>query len=147
MEPNRAYDLPMAELDRFMTKLHLGYPNEAAETEMLGDVVGHHPISSRRSPWKSHSTTGQSTCPFRSYSLIRDSAGGFSGLTPLGVSPRGSISLLRAAQARAVLDGRNYVFPRPRQLSMSALTVSALARSEQDVAGTRRGRTRYRLVE
>jgi MoxR-like ATPase len=117
VEQNRAYDLPMAELDRFMTKLHLGYPNEAAETEMLGDVVGHHPIEELSSVATLEALTAARETvadvtveePIRSYATrlaryTRENA-------QLGVSPRGSISLLRAAQARAVLDGRSYVIP------------------------------------
>ncbi|EMA19968.1 MULTISPECIES: AAA family ATPase [Haloarcula] len=117
VEQNRAYDLPMAELDRFMMKLHLGYPNEAAETEMLGDVVGQHPIEELTSVatldalTAARETVADVTVeePIRSYATrlaryTRENA-------QLGVSPRGSISLLRAAQARAVLDGRSYVIP------------------------------------
>ncbi len=48
VEPDRTYDLPLAELDRFMKKIHLGYPNEAEETELLGRVSGHHPIEVAR---------------------------------------------------------------------------------------------------
>ncbi|PSP23217.1 ATPase, partial [Halobacteriales archaeon QH_10_65_19] len=44
VEGDRAYDLPMAEVDRFMKKLHLGYPDEGDEVDMLDRVVGRHPI-------------------------------------------------------------------------------------------------------
>ena len=117
VERNRAYDLPMAELDRFMTKLHLGYPEADEESAMLGEVVGHHPIE-ELSPVATleQLTAAQTTVaevtveePIRTYATrlaryTREHA-------ELGVSPRGSISLLRAAQARAVLDGREYVVP------------------------------------
>jgi len=107
----------MAEVDRFMKKLHLGYPDESEETEMLGRVVGDHPID-ELSPVASLSdlraaraATAEVTVsePVRTYATrlanyTREQA-------QLGVSPRGTIALLQAAQARAVLDGRSYVVP------------------------------------
>ena len=117
VESDRAYDLPMAEVDRFMKKLRLGYPDEGEETEMLGRVVGNHPIE-ELSPvatlgelTAARETTGAVTVAeqVRTYATrlaryTRDHAS-------LGVSPRGTLNLLRAAQARAVLDGRGYVIP------------------------------------
>ncbi|MFC6730486.1 AAA family ATPase, partial [Natronoarchaeum mannanilyticum] len=46
VEPGRTYELPIAEVDRFMKKLELGYPDAADETELLDRVVGDHPIES-----------------------------------------------------------------------------------------------------
>ncbi len=117
VERHKAYDLPMAELDRFMTKLRLGYPDAAEETAMLGAVVGNHPIDTLEPVatlselQTARETVAQVTVeePVRAYATrlaayTRDHA-------RLGVSPRGSINLLRAAQARAVLSGRGYVVP------------------------------------
>jgi MoxR-like ATPase len=107
----------MAELDRFMTKLKLGYPDAEEETAMLGEVVGHHPIEELQSVATLSAVRAARAAvasvtvaePVRAYATrlaryTRDHA-------RLGVSPRGSISLLRAAQGRAVLDGRGYVVP------------------------------------
>jgi MoxR-like ATPase len=117
VEQHKAYDLPMAELDRFMTKLRLGYPDAEEETAMLGEVVGNHPIEELRpiatleelQAARETVATVEVAQPVRAYATrlatyTREHAS-------LGVSPRGSISLLRAAQARAVLDGRDYVVP------------------------------------
>ncbi|ADE04720.1 AAA family ATPase [Haloferax volcanii] len=117
VEPDRTYDLPLAELDRFMKKIHLGYPTEAEETELLGRVSGHHPIESLE-PVASAGDVRDArerildvtvSEPVRSYvsRLAADTRAG----ADLGVSPRGSIALVRAAQARAALDARNYVVP------------------------------------
>ncbi|MFB6177272.1 MAG: AAA family ATPase, partial [Halobaculum sp.] len=46
VEPGRTYELPMAEIDRFMKKLRLGYPEAVDETEMLDRTAGRHPIES-----------------------------------------------------------------------------------------------------
>ncbi|MBX0295376.1 AAA family ATPase [Haloarcula nitratireducens] len=117
VEQNKAYDLPMAELDRFMTKLHLGYPGEEEETAMLGAVVGNHPID-ELSPVATLSdlqAARDTVADVTVEEAIRSYATRLARYTrenaQLGVSPRGSISLLRAAQARAVLNGRTYVVP------------------------------------
>lgn len=117
VDPNRTYELPLAELDRFSKKLELGYPDEVSETAMLDRVTGTHPIETlepvadRERLRRARATVAAigATEPVREYvtrlaRYTRDHAA-------LGVSPRGSISLLRAAQARAVLDGRDYVIP------------------------------------
>ncbi|WP_435344619.1 AAA family ATPase [Haloarchaeobius sp. HRN-SO-5] len=117
VEPNRTYELPLAEVDRFMKKLHLGYPSQSEESEMLSRVVGDHPIESLQSVTdvetirQARRTVSEVTVkrPVRDYATrlaeyTRDHA-------KLGVSPRGTIALLRASQARAVLNGRGYVVP------------------------------------
>jgi MoxR-like ATPase len=117
VEGDRAYDLPMAEVDRFLKKLHLGYPDEDEETEMLGRVVGNHPIE-ELTPVASLADLTQAREVAASVTVadhVRLYATQLVGYTrehaQLGVSPRGTIALLRAAQGRALLDGRDYVVP------------------------------------
>jgi MoxR-like ATPase len=117
VEQNRTYDLPMAELDRFMKKLHLGYPDAREESDMLERVVGNHPIETL-SPVVSleEFRRAQATASeVRIEQPLRDYATRLARYTrehgQLGVSPRGSIALLRAAQGRAILDNRDYVIP------------------------------------
>jgi len=117
VERDRTYALPAAELDRFLMKLSLGYPEEAEESSLLGDVVGEHPIEELEPV----ATVGdlrsarEATAGVTVEDPIRDYVTRLSRYTrehaELGVSPRGSISLLRAAQGRAVVDGREYVVP------------------------------------
>jgi len=117
VERERTYELPAAELDRFMMKLSLGYPDAREETEVLGRVVGEHPIrelepvATVAELRAARATAAGVTAsgPIRGYvtrlaRYTRENA-------QLGISPRGSVSLLRAAQARALLDGRDYVVP------------------------------------
>ncbi|WP_226011875.1 AAA family ATPase [Halomicrobium salinisoli] len=117
VEGSRTYDLPMAELDRFTKKLRLGYPDAAEETELLDRVVGRHPIddlspvTTQEKFRRARETAADVTVeePVREYAtrlarFTRENA-------QLGVSPRGSIALLRASQGRAVLDRRDYVVP------------------------------------
>ncbi|WP_336360722.1 AAA family ATPase [Haladaptatus sp. ZSTT2] len=148
VERNRTYELPMAEVDRFMKKLHLGYPDEDAESEMLLRVVGHHPIeelqpvASAAALQSARETVSQVSIeePIRRY--VTQIAGHTRENAVLGVSPRGSISLLRAAQARAVIDGRDYVIPDDVQQE----AVSVLAHRIQLGADTA-GVTKRELIE
>ena len=117
VEADRTYDLPVAERDRFAKRLSLGYLGEAEETDLLGRVVDGHPMETlspvvglddlRRARATSAGISVES--PVRTY--ITRLARHTREHAELGVSPRGSITLLRAAQSRAVLDGRDYVIP------------------------------------
>jgi MoxR-like ATPase len=117
VEGDRAYDLPMAEVDRFMKTLELGYPDHDEERELLGRVSGRHPIDDLE-PVASLADVRQArkavddvtvAAALREYvtrlaTYTRDHA-------QLGVSPRGSIALVNAARARALLRSREYVVP------------------------------------
>ncbi|MFC6960567.1 AAA family ATPase [Halocatena marina] len=117
VERNRTYDLPIAEIDRFMKKLHLGYPGEDEESQVLARVVGDHPIDSLTpvAAIEDLRSARQTVSRVRVEDAIREYITNLSRYTrekaQLGVSPRGSITLLRAAQARAVLNQRSYVIP------------------------------------
>ncbi len=141
VERDRTYELPMAELDRFMKKLHLGYPDTDDEAEMLGRVVGNHPIE-ELSPvatledlQAARTAVSEITVeePIRAYvtqlaAYTRDQA-------QLGVSPRGSIALLRAAQARAALTGRDYVVPDDVQTEARAIMPHRVRTAAADRTG------------
>ncbi|AHG00483.1 magnesium chelatase [Halostagnicola larsenii XH-48] len=117
IEPDRTYELPFAEVDRFMKKLHLGYPDPEEESELLGRTVGNHPIESLESVTdletivRARETAANATLekPTREYATRL--AGYTREHARIGVSPRGTISLTRAAQAHAVSQGRGYVVP------------------------------------
>jgi len=142
IEPGRTYELPVAEIDRFAKKLRLGYPGEADEAAILQRVAGSHPIEElepvastaelRRARRTVAATTA--TEPVRSYvsrlsAYTREHAA-------LGASPRGSIALLRTSQARAVLDGRDYVIPDDVQ----AEAPTVLSHRIRPESGSRTGR-------
>ncbi|QSX00441.1 AAA family ATPase [Haloterrigena alkaliphila] len=116
-EPNRTYDLPLAELDRFMKKLRLGYPEPDEEVELLGRTVGDHPIESLESVTDRETLVAarETVANIRVERPVREYATRLAGYTrehaTIGVSPRGTIALLQAAQARAAADGRDYVIP------------------------------------
>ncbi|MDZ7745278.1 MAG: MoxR family ATPase [Halobacteriales archaeon] len=117
VERDRTYELPAAELDRFAMKLSLGYPEPEDETEILGRVVGEHPIESLEPVATTEDLVAArtATADVTVSEEVRDYVTRLAGYTrehaQLGVSPRGSVALLRTAQARAVLDDRDYVVP------------------------------------
>ena len=117
VEPDRTYELPFAEIDRFMKRLRLGYPGADDEAAMLERTVGTHAIEDLEAVAdletirRARATVAQVTVSeeVRGYATrlaryTRDHA-------HLGVSPRGTIALLEAAQARAVIESRDYVIP------------------------------------
>ena len=114
------YPLPEAQMDRFMLKISIGYPSVEEEIDLLerytgntsplktlGAVCGTQEILSMQ-----HQVGEIYTSPeARSYVARLVSATRSSPSLQLGVSPRGGIALLRAAQACAMLAGRDYVLP------------------------------------
>jgi len=117
VERDRSYELPVAELDRFMKKLHLGYPGREQEVDVLDRAVGGHAIddieavASVEDLRRARAATGEVAVARAVKEYVTELARYTRDHAALGVSPRGSISLLRAAQGRAVLDGRDYVVP------------------------------------
>jgi MoxR-like ATPase len=117
VERDRTYELPAAQIDRFMKQLRMGYPDSDDESEVLRRAAGHHPIeeltpvATGRDLLRARETVREVTVeePIREY--VIDLAGYTRENAVLGVSPRGAIQLVRAAKARAILDGREYVVP------------------------------------
>jgi len=124
-----AYELPLAELDRFTKKLQLGYPEKAEESEMLGRMSGSHPIETLEPVATlgelrhARAITAELPVVERIRTYIIEIARYTRDKARVGLSPRGSMQLLRAAQARAVLEGRDYVVP--NDVKTEALAVVA----------------------
>ena len=118
------YPLPEAELDRFLVKVVLGYP--AADTEqailhrVLGGFEADDPASYGLGPPMSAATLEglrraarqvRVEPPIVAYVTAVVRATRTSPSITLGASPRGSVALLKLAQATALLEGRDYVVP------------------------------------
>ena len=147
VERDRTYELPAAQLDRFMKHVDLGYPDPDDEVEMLRRVVGHHPIedvepvASAEDVRRARETVAAVIveAPIREYATAlathtREHA-------DLGVSPRGLIHLLRAAQARAVLEDRDYVIPDDVQTEAAVVLSHRVRRDPGDRLGGEDGRS------
>ena len=117
------YPLPEAELDRFLVKVSLGYPNDAVEQSLLARVldgfesddtssfgiapIGGAPLASLRAA--AHRVRVEP--PLLRYIAAIVRATRSAPTITLGASPRASIALLKVGQATALLDGRMFVTP------------------------------------
>ncbi|MBR1864255.1 MAG: MoxR family ATPase [Ruminococcus sp.] len=119
VETYGTYHLPEAQMDRFLMKISMGYP--AYEDELKIMTNGESALSAK--DLESVMTTADieklmeeaqqvnTAQNIRKYILDIVTATRNSELIKLGVSPRGSIALLRAAKAYAFVMGRDYVVP------------------------------------
>ncbi|WP_096201849.1 AAA family ATPase [Bacillus sp. FJAT-45350] len=113
------YPLPEAQLDRFLFKLKMGYPTEEEELEVLNRIENSHPIdelSSVLTPEDLLEMKRQVKSVYvdekvKSYIIQLVRATRAEEYVRLGVSPRGSIALMKAAQAYAFIQEREYVIP------------------------------------
>ncbi len=141
VEPNRTYELPFAELDRFTKKLHLGYPEPEEEAALLGRTVGDHPIESLE-PVTDRGTVvraRETVSTVRVERPVREYVTRLAGYTReharIGASPRGTIALLRVAQARAATDGRDYVLPDDVQAEAPVVLAHRIQTGDRDRDG------------
>jgi MoxR-like ATPase len=113
------YPLPESQLDRFLLRLSVGYPPANVERELIlgggtrEELHELQPVASAVEVRRLQAGVEQvSVAPeIADYVLALVAATRSSQLLSLGVSPRGALSLLRVAQARALLRGRGYVEP------------------------------------
>lgn len=113
------YPLPEAQLDRFLIRISMGYPGPKAEIEMLGRQQHQHPLEMLQQVVTPEELLAAQQAVKEVYvdDSIKEYIVQLVGLTRkhedvyLGASPRGSLALYRASQARAMLEGRNYVIP------------------------------------
>jgi MoxR-like ATPase len=119
VEYEGTFPLPEAQLDRFLFKLSLGYLSKDEESTMLRNLGQQHPIETLsnvvdglEAPKLSEVIWSISVSDsVRDYIVALVHATRTHPDLALGASPRGSLALYRTAQARAVLQNRNYVLP------------------------------------
>ncbi len=114
------YPLPEAQMDRFFLRISIGYPSIEEEVDVLGRYTSQvspmanlTPVCSAQEVINMQNQVGSvySSVEVRGYVASLAAASRRHKSLALGVSPRGAIALLRAAQALAVLNGRDYVLP------------------------------------
>lgn len=119
IEHHGTYPLPESQLDRFMLRLRIGYPAENAEKQILRDREYQDPLDELqpvmsgveiRELQQSVSAVSVDDALIeylmRIVAATRDSE-----MLDLGVSPRGTLALFRAAQALALTEERSYCIP------------------------------------
>ncbi len=131
LEHHGTYPLPEGQLDRFAITMSLGYAGSHAETEIVKAQLLSHPIEELEGVLDPDEVVGvrrvaRSTHisdPVLEYALRITGATRQHPDLALGASPRASISLVRCAQARALVEGRDFVTPD----DVKTLAVPALA--------------------
>jgi MoxR-like ATPase len=119
IEHHGTYPLPESQLDRFMLRLRIGYPSAIDEQRILRDREYSDPLDALGPVMTAHEvvqlqgavasvSVDDSIVQYlmRIVAATRDSE-----MLDLGVSPRGTLSLFRAAQALALSEDRNYCIP------------------------------------
>jgi len=154
VEHHGTYPLPESQLDRFLMRVRMGYPDRNAEREILRAEAGAVHLDNMRPV-----LTGSDVLEMQEAVLhvcVDDSLVNYalnivqktreSNEFSLGVSPRGSLMLYRAAQASAFLEGRNFCVPEDlkplvipvfaHRVVVNGISSSTMKKSEQAEADT-----------
>jgi len=131
IEYEGTFPLPEAQLDRFLLRVRLGYPGLMDEIKILDSQQLRHPIETLEAVMSTEELTAVQEAikqvyvapAVKRYIVDLTRATRENSDVYLGASPRGSLGLYRAGQARAALQGRDYVLPD----DIKALAVHVLA--------------------
>ncbi|MBI5764304.1 MAG: MoxR family ATPase [Planctomycetes bacterium] len=113
------YFLPENQLDRFVLRIHIGYPSREDEKLILRQQPGREPLDALQSVMSAKEVlalqdmTDQVRVDDALVDYMQDvvEATRRHDLFEVGVSPRGALALMRAARASALLQGRDYCVP------------------------------------
>jgi MoxR-like ATPase len=119
VEHHGTYPLPESQLDRFLMRVHMGYPDGDAEREILRSSAGAAKLDTLKPVLTGPDVLEMQEAVTKvrvddslvTYALAIVRKTRESEYLSLGVSPRGSQMLYRAAQAMAFLEGRNFCTP------------------------------------
>ncbi len=119
IEYEGTFPLPEAQLDRFLLRIELGYPDPAEELVVLSAQQYQHPIQNMRQVITVQELVSAQRAmrevyvsdDVKRYIVALVNATRNHPDVYLGSSPRGSIALFRTSQARAAMAGRDYVIP------------------------------------
>jgi MoxR-like ATPase len=140
IEYEGTYPLPEAQLDRFLLRIRVGYPDRTAELELLArrlergqddvelDTVVERDelLAMQRAIERVHAEAG-----IRAYAVDLVAATRESSQVQIGASPRGTLALLKLARANAALHGRDFVTPDDvKRVAVPALAHRIMLRPE-----------------
>jgi MoxR-like ATPase len=119
IEYEGTFPLPEAQLDRFLIRMRMGYPDREGELEMLERQHRAHPLESLQQAVRLEDLVGAQAAvrevhvaaPIAEYIVGLVDATRHHDDVYLGASPRGSLALYNASRAWAALHGRDYVIP------------------------------------
>ena len=144
IELEGTFPLPEAQLDRFLLKIHLGYPDREEEIAILERFRDHDPLKDLEAVVQPEAFVELQqarqrihvSIAVREYvaDIVRSSRD--HDALQYGASPRASIGLMRSAQAMAALKGRDYVLPDDvKQLAVAVLSHRLILREEERLRG------------
>ena len=145
IELEGTFPLPEAQLDRFLLRIRLGYPEQDEEIAILQRFQEEDPLQGlssvvtpsevshlQRARRKIHVSRA-----VKEYITSLVAATRSSPLLRLGASPRGSLGLMRAGQGFAALRGREYVLPDDiKALALPVLAHRLILKEEEQLRGT-----------
>jgi MoxR-like ATPase len=138
VEHHGTYPLPESQLDRFLMRIKMGYPSHETEREILrkhihdDSIAALEPIAGVRDVLEMQEAVARVKvdASLHDYALEIVNRTRKTEQLTLGVSPRGTLMLQRAAQARAFLDGRDYCLPDDfKQLAVAVFSHRVVASS------------------
>ena len=138
------YALPEAQIDRFLMRLQIGYPDHDAEVQVLADDQAGRRVDDLQAVMTVAEVRELVQAARRMY--VADSIHSYivrivsrTRELPdvrLGASPRASLALLRAARARTAMQGRDYVTPEDaKQLAVPVLAHRIILTPEAELRG------------
>ena len=145
IEMDGTYRLPEAQLDRFLMRISVGYPDAQAEREILTGYNDGAAIDALRPVLTTERIGEMTTVAARVHvadalqdyivELVASTRGAPD--IRLGASPRGSLALMRVARVRAAAQGRDYVVPEDiKEAAVPVLAHRIIVDPEAELAGT-----------
>jgi len=146
IEYEGVYPLPEAQLDRFLVKLALGYPNRAEEVEIMKRRMARAREEVQLEPVVDTKTILELQRKVEEIHVDDDVLGYVADIVQstrsqrqveIGASPRGSLAIFKLARARAVYHGRDFVIPDDvKEVAAPALVHRMIMKAESWVKGT-----------
>jgi MoxR-like ATPase len=139
LDQSGTFPLPESQLDRFMMKLSLGYPDQKAERALLSGGNPREMMQQLRAEISLdrflaiQTVVGNIHCsePLLDYVQQLVQATRNSGLFVYGISPRAGLAIIQASRAWALMDGRSHAEPGDVQSVFSAIAEHRLTPAEQ----------------
>jgi MoxR-like ATPase len=138
------FPLPEAQLDRFLVRVSLGYPDDATEARMMLAQREAHPLARLQPVGDAASLLAAQQAVARTH--VSDAIAGYvqrlvaetrkHAHAAYGASPRGALSLMRAGQAQAAIHGQRFVAPdHVKRLAVPVLAHRVVVKPRSRVQG------------
>lgn len=155
VETRGTFPLPEAQLDRFFMRLRMGYPDSDEGKEILKRFRDSDPLEELKTTASSEAvieaqravTSVRTSDAVQQYIVDIIEATRHDVKISLGVSPRGSIALMKAAQVNAVLDGRDFITPDDvKKMAVPVLSHRLIIKGHAISGGTENAETTVRDI-